>query len=147
MFIFRILRFLGLSEFPPLEFVHITTPIGATYLRQRHTQMKSAEPSIRMSKRSQGEASITAPASDAMPPAEETFVDPTTAVDLTSGGVDEVDPTVAPPFSLCAMMQSFMTTQAAHGQLFDELLMKVASLRADFMEYRSAFPPPPPFED
>ena len=37
MFIFRILRFLGLSDFPPLELVHITTPIGATYLRQRQT--------------------------------------------------------------------------------------------------------------
>ena len=35
MFIFRILRFVGLSEFPPLELVHIATPIGATYLRQR----------------------------------------------------------------------------------------------------------------
>ena len=34
MFIFRILRFLGLSEFPPLELVHVTAPIGATYLRQ-----------------------------------------------------------------------------------------------------------------
>ena len=33
MFIFRILRILSLSEFPPLELVHITTPIGATYLR------------------------------------------------------------------------------------------------------------------
>ena len=72
MFIFRILRFLGLSEFPPLEFVHITTRIGATYLRQRQTQMKSVEPSIEMSKRSRGEASITAPASGAMPVAEET---------------------------------------------------------------------------
>ena len=34
MFIFRILIFLGISEFPPLELVHVTAPIGATYLRQ-----------------------------------------------------------------------------------------------------------------
>ena len=81
-----------------------------------------------------------------MPTAEETFVDPTVAVDPISGA-NEVDPTVAPPFSLHAMMQSFMTTQATHGQLLDELLTKVASLRVDFMEYRGAFPPPPPFED
>jgi len=40
-----------------------------------------------------------------------------------------------------------MTTQVAHGQLLDELLTEVASLRADFMDYRSTFPPPPPFED
>ena len=35
MYIYRILRFLGLSKFPPLELVHITTPIGATFLRQQ----------------------------------------------------------------------------------------------------------------
>ena len=40
-----------------------------------------------------------------------------------------------------------MTTQEAHGQLLDELLTEVASLRADFAQYRSAFPPPPPSGD
>ena len=30
MFIFRILRFLGVFEFPPLELVYVTTPIRAT---------------------------------------------------------------------------------------------------------------------
>ena len=44
-----------------------------------------------------------------MPIAEETFVDPTTAVD-PFGGADDVDPTVTTPLSLCAMMESFMTT-------------------------------------
>ena len=34
MFIFRILRFLGLLKFLPLELVHITALIKATYLRQ-----------------------------------------------------------------------------------------------------------------
>ena len=63
------------------------------------------------------------------------------------GGVADVDPTVAHPLSLRAMMESFMTTYAAHGQLVDELLKEVASLRANFVEYRSAFPPPPPFGD
>ena len=64
-----------------------------------------------------------------------------------SSGVNDVDPMVAPPLLLCAMMEFFMTTQAAHGQLLDELLIDVASLRVDFAEYRSVFPPPPPFED
>ena len=79
MFIFRILRFLGLSEFPPLKLVHITTPIGATYLRQRHAQMKSAKPSIGSSKRSREDSSST---SGAMLAAEEAFVDPTAVVIL-----------------------------------------------------------------
>ena len=77
---------------------------------------------------------------------EETFVDLTTAVDPSSGA-DDVDLMVAPPLLLCAMMESFMTTQVAHGQLLDELLTEVASLRADFAEYKSVFPPPAPFED
>ena len=35
--------------------------------------------------------------------AEETFVDPTAAVD-PSGGAEDVDPMIASPLSLCAMM-------------------------------------------
>ena len=44
------------------------------------------------------------------------------------------------------MMETFMTTQVAHGQLLDELISNVAALRADFSEYRSVFPPPPPYD-
>ena len=108
--------------------------------------MKSAETSIRTSKRSRDEASTIATASGAMLAAEETFVDSTVAVDPSSGA-DDVDRTVTPPISLHNMMVSFMTTQAAHGQLLDELLTKVATLRADFAEYRSVFPPPLPSDD
>ena len=71
--------------------------------------MKSVEPSIGTSKRSRGEAFTTALASSAFPVVEETFVDPTAAVDPSSG-VDDVDPTIAPLLSLCGMMESFMTT-------------------------------------
>ena len=73
--------------------------------------MKSAEPSIGTSKRSRGDASTT---SGAMPTVEEVFMDSTPIVD-PAGDAEDVDPTVAPPLSLRAMMQSFMTTQAAHG--------------------------------
>ena len=118
MFIFRILRFLGLSEFPPLELVHIIAPIGATYLRKRQAQMKSVEPSIGTSKSLRGEASTIAPASNATHTAEDTFVNSTAVVD-PSGGVDDVDHTVAPPLSFRAMMEYFMTTQAAYGQLLN----------------------------
>ena len=101
--------------------------------------MKSVEPSTGLSKRSR-EVSTTALSSGAMYATEETFVDPIAVVD-PFGGANDVDPTVAPPLSLPTMMESFMTTQSAYGQLLDELLTEVASLRADFMEYRSAFPP------
>ena len=73
-------------------------------------------------------------------------MDPTAAVDPASHAED-VDPSIAPPLSLRATMQSIMTTQAAQGQLLDELLTKVALLRPHFLDYRSSFSPPSPFED
>ena len=42
------------------------------------------------------------------------------------------EPTVPPPFTLRAMIETFMTTQAAHGQLLDGLIAEVATLRVDF---------------
>ena len=91
--------------------------------------MMSVEPSTGTSKRSQGEASTTALASSAMPYVEEAFVDSIAVVDPASGAED-VDPTVTPSLSLYAITQSFITTLAAHGQLLDELLTEVASLRS-----------------
>ena len=80
-----------------------------------------------------------------IPATKETFVDPIAVLDPV-GDAKDVDPSI-PPLSLYAMMQSLMTTQAAYGQLLDELLTEVAFLRADFLNYKSVFPPPPPFED
>ena len=71
-------------------------------------------------------------------------MDPTAAVDPYAD--DIADPTFASPLSLHAMMETFMTAQAAHEQLIDELLTEVAVLRVYFAKYRSAFPPPPPFD-
>ena len=72
--------------------------------------MKSAKPSTRTSKRSQGKGSTATPTSGTMTAAEETFVDPTAALD-PFGGVDDIDPTISPLLTFCAMMESFMTTQ------------------------------------
>ena len=40
IFIHRILLFLGLDDFPANEPVHIITPIGATFLRQRTAHLR-----------------------------------------------------------------------------------------------------------
>ena len=74
--------------------------------------MKSATPSIETSKRTRGEASTVAPAFDDQVVVEEIPIDPTVAVDHAIDGT--VDLIVIPPLSLCAMMKTFMTTQAAH---------------------------------
>ena len=75
--------------------------------------------------------------------------DPTATV--AENGDDEVDVDTAaamhtglPPPSLCAMMETIMTIQAAHGQLLYGFFAKVATLRADLTDYRRAVPPSPP---
>ena len=40
IFIHRILLFLGLADFPFDELVHVVTPLGATFLRQRATHLR-----------------------------------------------------------------------------------------------------------
>ena len=82
-------------------------------------------------------------------PAEEIPFDPTVAVaedDVVEEDVDtgDLETTVPPPFSLRAMMKTFMTTQEAFEQHQDQLITKVAALRVDFFQYKSVFPPPPP---
>ena len=114
VFIYRVLNFLGLSNFPPLELLHIIAPIGATFLRQRQAHMKSTKPSTRTSKRPRGDASSIVLTFGVQPATKEIHVDPTATVDLTSDD-DATKPTVTPPLSLRNMMESFMTTQAAHG--------------------------------
>ena len=141
VFIYRVLNFLGLKDFPTLELVHIIDPIGATFLKQQQAQMKSAEPSIRTLKRPRGEAFSAALASSDQFVAEEVHVDPTIALDLAGDDDETTDPAITPPFSLRATMESFMTTQAAHRQLLDELITKLAALIANFSKYRSVFPP------
>jgi len=66
--------------------------------------------------------------------------DPTAIV--VKDGDDEAH-TSPPPPSLRAMMETVMTTQAAHGQLLDGLLVEVAALRADLADYRRPIPPSP----
>ena len=110
--------------------------------------MKSVKPSTRTLKRPRGEVSTVALASGDQRTTEEipmnptAAMDPTTIVDPTTD--DTINSTVTSPLSLHAMMKTFMTTQAAHGQLINELLIVVAALRVDFAKYRSVFPPLPP---
>ena len=92
--------------------------------------MKSDELSIGTSKRPKGEGSTAAPASGDQLATEEVHVDPTVAVD-PAGVDDTANPTVTPPLSLRAMMETLMTTQTAHGQLIDKLLIEVDALRAN----------------
>ena len=99
VFIHRILLDLGLDPFLASEPVHIIAPIGATFLRQKATQMKAS------SKRPRVESS-TRDASRA-PPSSDPFVDPIVAVDPP--------PSTSSAFSMRTMLDMVFTVQAAHG--------------------------------
>ena len=45
IFIHRILLFLGLADFPASEPIHVISPLGATFLRQRAAHLR-ADPSV-----------------------------------------------------------------------------------------------------
>ena len=146
VFIRRILDYLELEHFPCLDLVHLTTPIGATFLKHRFAQKKTFEPSASTTKRPRVESITEDVPTD--PPTKDVLINPTTAVpkdddkDDANLDADVVGPSIT-PHSLCEMMETFMMTQAAHGQLLDDLISDVVVLRADFAKYRRSFPPLP----
>ena len=103
VFIYRVLNYLESEKFPPLELVHITAPIGATFLKQRYAQRKLVEPSVSTSKRPH--VDVVAATGDMS--AEEIHIDPTTAMDPDT---TDSEPTIPPPLSLRVMMEIFMMT-------------------------------------
>ena len=136
VFIHKILLHLGLEEFPASEPVHIIAPIGATFLRQRATQMRAS------SKRPKVESSSSAPPPPPPPssgdPTTDAFVDPTAAADPP--------PSTSDVASMCHTLDTIMIVQVAHGQLLVDVLTELQALRANLASIRQSLPPPP-FDD
>ena len=138
IFIHRILLHLGLDEFSASDPVHIIAPIGATFLRQRAAQMRASFKCPRV-KSSSGVASLPPP-----PPfstgdlVTDAYVDPTAAV--------AHPPSTSDDSSICRMLDTIMTVQAAHGKLLADVLMELQALRAELVSFRRS-PLPPPFDD
>ena len=103
IFIHRILLHLGLKDFLASEPVHIIAPIGATFFRQRATQIKVS------SKRPRVKSSTSAAAQPpfSSDPSTEAYVDPTVAVDPP--------PSTSDDSSIRSLLDTVMTVQAAHG--------------------------------
>ena len=108
VFIYRVLKYLGLENFPSQELVYILAPIGVKFLKRRSAQKKIVDPSVGSSKRPR----VWSTTRDV--PDEDMHGDPTIAV--AEDGDDEVDVDIAaamhtgPPPSFCAMMETIMTT-------------------------------------
>lgn len=135
VYICRILSFIELEHFPSSKLVHLTAPIRATFLKQCNAQRKPTKPSVGTTKRQREE-----------PSHEDVPIDPTTAVDVDVA-TDADGPSTAShslrfmlervlkmQSSQHIMMETFMTTQVAHGQLLDDLISNVAALTVDFIE-------------
>ena len=95
----RILEFIELEHFPSSELVHLTTVIGATFLKQRNAQKKTVEPSVVTTKRPRVEST-----------AEDVLVDPiATVVDDDEDDADvDATATTGPSTSfpsLCSILK------------------------------------------
>ena len=104
VFIHKILLHLGLDEFLAFEPVHIIAPIGATFLRQRATQMRVSFKRPRVE--SFSGVAPPSPSSSSDPKAE-VYVDPTAAA--------APPPSTSDDLSFFRMLDTVITIQAAHG--------------------------------
>lgn len=80
VFIRRILDSIELERFPYSKLVHLTAPIGATFLKQRNEQKKPVEPSVGTTNRQR-----------VQPSHEDVPIDPTVAVVDDDDEEDDVD--------------------------------------------------------
>nr|POE58842.1 hypothetical protein CFP56_01627 [Quercus suber] len=135
IFIHRILLYLGLSDFPSSEPVHVIGPLGASFLRQRaaHLRAGSKHP------RSEPSSSAPPPSSSAGMAGED--------IPIPVGDDDaaaDVPPPPSADFDVRRTLETVMTVQQAHGQILVDLLDEMRALRADLARLHS--PSPPPFD-
>ena len=105
-----------MEDFLAFEPIHIIAPIGATFLRQRASQLKASSKCPRVES-STGDASQPPSFGDL---SVEEFVDPTVVVDPP--------PSTSSDSSLCGMLDTVITVQATHGQLLLDVLNELHAL-------------------
>ena len=104
IFIYRILLFLGLDDFPAGEPVHIIAPIVATFLRQRAAHLRVGPT------RPRGASS-----SVVSPPLSFTSADTTEASSAAAADADVPPPTTSNDSDIRCTLDHVLTIQAAHG--------------------------------
>ena len=124
VFIYRILLFLGLADFPSGEPVHIVAPIGATFLRQRAAYLR-VDPS-----RPRGASSGVVP-----PPSSSTSADTVEASGAATIDTDVPPPTTSDDLDIRRTLDHVLTVQAAYGQILVDLLNEIRGLRTKLAQF------------
>ena len=137
VFIYRILLFLGLDDFPASEPIHIVTPIGTTFLKQRAALMRESSKRPKLD-----------PSGAAAPPPSSTG---TTSGEASADPIGVAATAIPSPstlddFDIRRTLEIVITDQVAHGQLSVDMLDELHALRAVLAHLRRS-PSPPPFND
>ena len=127
IFIHRILLFLSLADFPSSEPVHVVTPIGTTFLRQRAAHMRVNPTHPRGA------------SSSVVPPLP--FSTGAVAAD-----VDVPPLTTSNNSNIRRTLDYVLTVQATHGQILVDVLDEIHALRVELAQFRRSSSPPP-FDD
>ena len=135
IFIYKILLFLGLADFPSGEPVHVVTPLGATFRRQRATHLRVDPSSLR------GTSS-----GDVPPHPSSTSVDAAKTSGAAAADVDVPLPTTSDDLDIQRTLDHVLTVQATQGQILVDVLDEIRGLQADLAWFQRSSPPPP-FDD
>ena len=104
IFIYRILLFLGLADFPTGEPVHVIAPIGATFLRQRAAHLRVGPTHLK------GVSSSVVPSSPFS-----IGVDTTETSGAAAADADVPPPTTSDDSDIRRTLDHVLTVQTAHG--------------------------------
>ena len=119
IFIHKILLFLGLTDFPSNEPVHVVTPLDATFLRQRAAHLR-VDPS----------GPRGTPSGDVPPPPSSTGAN---AAEMTSAAAavaaaDVPSPTTSDDSDIRHTLDHVLTVQVAQGQILVDVLDEIRGL-------------------
>ena len=130
IFIHRILLFLGLTDFPTGEPVHVVGPLGATFLRQKGAHLRANSSGPR-----------GASSSDVPPPPSSTGA---TAAETSATVAADVPPlTTSDDSNIRRTLVHVLTVQATQGQILMDILDEIRGLRANLARFWGSSSPPP----
>ena len=135
IFIHRILLFLGLADFPAGEPVHVVSPLGATFLKQRAAHLR-VDPS----------GPRGASSSDVPPPPSSTDAAAIETSGAAAATADVPPQTTSDDSDIRRTSDHVLTVQAAQGQILVDVLDEIRGLLAYLARFWSSSSPPP-FDD